>query len=167
MLRKSGQSSRSLPQARRIVGSGDENGHTGHSQNSRMLITFFHSERYNNTAYQETRSVQLPYFRATAFPQVGLLLDTPLPLKLLSPEACFVFFAEFDSIPHCVIFAFPRLRKTCGALRIAGFILSYYFPHKNWNYCLKYCQSFVKRVSFDSVLLISYWRIRFWFAIEN
>ena len=44
--------------------------------------------------------MQLPYFCATAFPQEGLFLDTPLSLKLLSPEACFVFFAEFDSIPH-------------------------------------------------------------------
>ena len=30
-----------------------------------------------------TRSVQLPYFRATAFSQVGLFLDMPFPLKLL------------------------------------------------------------------------------------
>ena len=43
--------------------------------------------------------------------------------------------------PHCVIFAFPRTRKMCGVLRIVDLLLSYYFPHKNWNYCLTYCRS--------------------------
>ena len=40
------------------------------------LITKLHQEPIN-------RSVQLPYFRATAFSQVELFLDMPFPLKSL------------------------------------------------------------------------------------
>ena len=44
--------------------------------------------------------------------------------------------SKMNSISHCVIFAFPRMRKMHGVLRIADFLLSYNFPHKNYNYCL-------------------------------
>ena len=70
-------------------------------------------------------------------------------------EACFFCFAhlhfsqtvsKINSIPHGAIFAFPRMRKTYGVLRIADFLLSYYFPYKNWNHRLKYCQSNQKKI---------------------
>ena len=38
-----------------------------------------------------------------------------------------------NSIPHCAIFAFPRMKKTYGVLRIADYLLSHFFPHKNWT----------------------------------
>ena len=44
----------------------------------------------NDNIQQEpiTRSVQLPYFRATAFSQVELFLDMPFPLNLLFLVTC-------------------------------------------------------------------------------
>ena len=54
---------------------------------------------------------------------------------------CYTFYHTFSqivskmkSIPHGVIFTFPRVRKPYGILRIADFLLSYYFSYKNWNY---------------------------------
>ena len=41
-----------------------------------------------------TRSVQLPYFCATAFSPEGLFLDTPFPLKLLFSRSFLCRFAE-------------------------------------------------------------------------
>ena len=60
-------------------------------------ILFLKLKYYHCNGYQEpiTGSVQFAHFRATGFSQVGLFLDTPFPLKLLFPEACFVRFAEF------------------------------------------------------------------------
>ena len=39
--------------------------------------------KFDHSQEPITRSVQLPHFRATAFSQVSLFLDTPFPRKLL------------------------------------------------------------------------------------
>ena len=56
----------------------------------------------------------------------------PFLLKLLFPEACFVFYADFcfqtvskmNLIPHCVSFTFLLIRKTYGLFTLQIFFLA-------------------------------------------
>ena len=134
-------------------------------------------------AYYSEHATSL--FSGEAFSLIGLSIRFTVSSKITVSQSLLCFFHRIPSwrpfwrwysiLHRRMIFA-PWIRKTYGVLRIADFSLSYCFPHKNWNYCLKYCQSnqkkvparmhppclFVKRVSCGSyalTLLIGYWKL--------
>ena len=88
----------------------------------------------------------------------------PFLLKLLFPEACFVFYADFcfpdrfeDEFDSSLCeFHFSAYKEDVWALHIADFLLSYYFTHKNWNHCLKYGQTcrFVKMLFHKHYIIV-------------
>ena len=95
-----------------------------------------------------TRSVQLSYFRATAFSQVGLFLDTHFPLKVtVSPKLALSYsktsvsrrpFRRKIRFRTVGFWLFRGWGRPTGFFsRIADFLQSFYYPHENWKDRLK------------------------------